>query len=941
MKRPLFVGVPTFPRPLAWGIPILILLMALWASLSTVVHWVTESWWFAAVGYGEVFWQRWRWQMGTWLVTLGLGVMMLLGNYWLALGLCPDSPWRIGTRSPWPTARIGRLIHGGAIALSGLMAFNLSLRSAGAWDQVLRFLHSTPFGQTDPLFQRDIAFYVFRLPVYEGVLTGVGELLLWSLVLAIALYALKGEIRPQRGWKYFLTGAPKAHICCLLALLAVVVAVRFLLQRYELLFSPAGVVFGAGFADIHARLPAYTTMAFVTLAVAVLFLLALSRGGFWLPLAGIGIYIGMLLLVVGLYPWLQQQVIVGPNELDKELPYLERSLTFTRAAYQLDQVDRQEFPAETSLTAADLDANQATIDNIRLWDYRPALSTYRQLQEIRLYYRFQDVDVDRYVLNGDYRQVMLAPREMDYTQAPVEAQNWVNQRLKFTHGYGLVMSPVNQATSEGLPELLIRDVPLVSDVDLPIEEPRIYYGEATRSYMFTGTTTDEFDYPSGDDNVVNRYTGLGGVPMGSLGRRLVYAYELGDLRTLISNYLAEDTRIHYHRAIVQRARQVAPFLTYDGDPYLTVVEGRLKWILDAYTTSDRYPYAQPLIRSGDVGPLLSRPGIAAIARQGTNYIRDAAKVVVDAYDGSLTFYAVDDQEPILSTYGGIFPTLFQPAAAMPSELREHLRYPEDLFTIQSQIYRAYHMVNGEVFYNREDVWRFPQQLYEGETVTMEPYHLIMQLPEAAEPEFIQILPFTPINRDNMVAWLAGRSDGDHYGDLVLYQFPKQQLVYGPSQIEARVNQTPEISEQLTLWGQQGSRVIRGDLLVIPIQRSLLYVEPVYLRAEQGALPELRRVILAYGDQVVMAATLEAGLEEIFGDRSAVAPAAPEVITGDIPAPAGVPLSPAMADQIAAALAAYEAGQAALRAGDWPAYGAAQAELEQILTELSQDPAATP
>jgi hypothetical protein len=927
-----------------WVAIALVLLLAL---SGTLVHLLTESWWFEAVGYGGVFWTRIRWQMIIWVGTLGAYGAFLLANYGLALWLTRESPWQLvqgrslTQRQPLSPVWIS-LIRYGVIAFTVLLSFDAATKSAGAWDRILQFLNPTNFDQTEPLFQQDISFYLFRLPFFHGLQGGVAEALVWALVVAISVYLLKGEIRPERGWKYFLTGEAKTHLCLLLAGLAVAIALGFFLERYELLFSPSGVVFGAGYTDVHARLQAHWLMAFVTLAVAVLFIIALWRSGFLLPMVGMGFYLAVLVLVNGLYPWFQQQFLVAPNELTKERPYIEHNIAFTRAAYGLAQVQSDAFPAEATLTRSDLTANAPTVDNIRLWDYRPLLSTYRQLQEIRLYYRFQDVDIDRYILDDDYRQVMLSAREMDYTEAPPEAQTWVNQRLKFTHGYGVVMSPVNRFTRDGLPELMIKNIPPESNVDLEVTQPRIYYGEATNAYVFTGTSTDEFDYPLANENAVNRYDGAGGVPMGSFGRRLAYAYDLGNIKTLISNYFTRESRIHYRRNVVGRAQQIAPFLSYDSDPYVTIIDGRLKWILDGYTTSDRYPYSEPLIRSNDVAAILSDDTVGAIARRGTNYIRDAVKVVVDAYDGSLEFYVMDSQDPILATYQKIFPDLFLGADTMPEDVRSHIRYPHDLFTIQSQMYRTYHMGNPEVFYNREDLWRFPVQVYEQEQVQMEPYHTIMRLPEVDEEEFMAIMPFTPVNKDNMVAWLAARSDGDEYGNLLLYEFPKQQLVYGPSQIEARIDQTPEISQQLTLWSQEGSRVIRGDLLVIPIEQSLLYVEPVYLRAEQGELPELKRIIVAYDNRVVMGETLDDALSTIFGAANPAdaptedveAPAAEIPDTAAVPTPAPT-LSPDLEARITAAVEAYETGQQALQQGDWEAYGTAQERLGQILQELEQ------
>ena len=936
---------PTFgyrPPILLIGAIVLLLVVALSGAITRLL---TESWWFEAIGYPTVFWTRIRWQAIIWaLALLGTGGF-LYGNYRVALWLTRESPWRLlENRNLAPFA--GFLPSFIAITVTLVYAFNAAIGSAAAWDNILKFLHSTSFDRLDPLFQNDVSFYVFRLPIYEGLQGAFVQLLIWTLLVAIGVYALKGEIRPERGLKYFLTGKVKVHLCVLLTGLAIAIAAGFYLERYDLLFSPEGVVFGAGYTDIHARLHAYWTMAFVTLAVAGLFIVSVWRSGLVLPLIGVSLYVLVLIVVGGLYPWFQQRFIVEPNELTRETPYIEHNIAFTREAYALDQVQSEPFPAEEALTREVLDSNSPTIDNIRLWDYRPLLSTYGQLQEIRLYYRFLDVDIDRYTLNDDYRQVMLSAREMDYTEAPAEAQTWVNQRLKFTHGYGVVMSPVNQVTPDGLPELMIKNVPPISTVDLAIEEPRVYYGEVTppytRSYVFTGATTDEFDYPKEDENELYRYSGLGGVPLNSWFRRLAYAFDMGSLKFLISNYITNDSRIHYHRNVVERARQIAPFLIYDSDPYIAVVDGRLKWIIDAYTTSDRYPYSEPLNRSNDIGALVDGEtwAIDGVIRNGANYLRDAAKVVLDAYDGTLEFYVVDESDPVLSTYRQIFPELFQAANDTPETVRSHFRYPHDLFKIQAQMYRTYHMGNPEVFYNREDLWRFPTQVYQKELVRMNPYYTIMRLPGAESEEFIQILPFTPISKENMVAWLAGRSDTDTYGKLLLYKFPKQRVVYGPSQIEARIDQNPEISQQLTLWSQQGSEVVRGHLLVLPIEQSLLYVEPVYLQAEQGKLPELRRVIVAYGNEVVMRETLEASLAAIFGDRIQPTPqveaasVTPDGVDASITTDADLPAG--LASKVQAALEAYEAGRQALQQGNWEAYGQAQTELETILKELDQE-----
>jgi uncharacterized membrane protein (UPF0182 family) len=911
----------------------LLVIAALLAFSGSLVHLVTEAWWFASVNLEAVFWTRVKWQLGLGIATFAIYALALGANYRLAQRLTRDRSYQFLTRYTNVDAReqMARLPGLVSIGLIFVLSFGAALRSAAAWETVLKFLNPTPFDTVDPIFERDLSFYIFRLPLLQGIQDNLLGLLIWCLLIAITVYGLKGEIRPERGWKYFLTGEAKAHLCLLLAGVALLLAAGFWLERYSLLYSDVGVVFGAGYTDVHARLQAYWLMSFVTVSVAILFLLAIWRSGFSLPSFGIILYLGVLVLTDGLYPWFQQNFVVEPNELALESPYIEHNITFSRRAYSLDDVVTQPFPAETNIDRAALSANQSTVDNIRLWDYQPLLSTYRQLQEIRLYYRFLDADIDRYTLNGDYRQVMISAREMSADQLPTEAQTWINQQLKYTHGFGVVMSPVNQVTSDGLPELFIRNVPPVSTVDLELEEPRIYYGEDTSQYIFTGASTDEFDFPQGDTNATYRYQGEGGVAMGSFLRRLAFAFDLSNLRILISNYFTADTRIHYHRLIQDRIRHIAPFLAFDGDPYIAIIDGRLKWIIDAYTTSNRYPYSEPLSRSPQIASIIRNDNLASLARNDINYIQDSVKVFVDAYDGSVEFFALDEQEPILATYQKIFPGLFLPGATMPTNYRQHLRYPHDFFTIQAQMYRAYHMENPEVFYNREDLWRFPERQEEEATVPMQPYYIIMRLPDFNGAEFLQILPFTPANKDNMIAWMAGGSDGENYGRLLLYEFPKQELIYGPSQIEARIDQTPEISEQLTLWSQQGSRVIRGNLTVIPIEESLLYVEPIYLRAEQGELPELARVIVAYGDDIVMRETLEQSLEVIFGEATAeaTAPAAE-------PTPEFVPEIPEnLTELIDSALETYQAGQNALQQGDWQRYGETQRQLESILQQLNQ------
>jgi hypothetical protein len=906
-----------------------------------LVHFLTDIWWFDAVGFLDVFWTRITWKVGIWIVTFALYGGFLYANYKWAMGLTRDRSF--DTLARRGMAHYADTIPVLVIGLILVIAILAAGRSAAAWEMILKYLNASEFGTTDPIFGHDLGFYLFQLPFYEGLQSWLLSLAGWGLIVALLIYGLKGLLSPEltspqrrsagpstgrdlvRRLNQLMTGKVKVHLSLLLAVIALLLAAGFWLDRYELLYSEAGVVFGAGYTDAHARLQAYWFMVFATIALALLFIANLWRRSFRWSLYGIGIYVAALFIVLGLYPWAQQRFIVQPNELEKEQPYIANSIRLTNLAYGLADISRRDFPAEEALTQREIADNETTIRNIRLWDYRPLLSTYRQLQVIRPYYSFRDVDIDRYTLEGNYRQVMLSARELDYDQVPTAARTWVNERLKYTHGVGVVMSPVNQVTPEGLPEFFIRNIPPQSTVDLEVTEPAIYYGEETENYIFTGMSTPEFDFPQGDSNAYTYYEGAGGVPIPSIWQRLAYAYDLGSLETLISNYFTEDSKIHYRRQIRERIHEIAPFLQLDHDPYITIIDGRLQWIVDTYTLSDRYPYSEPVAQTTSIFPKVSAEAFRDISRGDFNYIRNSVKVVGDAFNGSLRFFVVDETDPVLQTYRKIFPTLFISQQDIPGDIWDHFRYPLDLFKTQSQVYLLYHMWDPEVFYNREDLWRLPTEIYEGNEQLMEPYYVIMSLPEYDTEEFILILPFVPVNRDNMIAWMAGRANGDNYGELLLYEFPKQELIYGPSQIEARIDQNPEISQQLTLWSQEGSRVIRGDLLVIPINESLLYVEPVYLRAEQGELPELRRVIVTHGERVVMEESLEQTLAVLFGvptaaPREAVPPTLPE---GTLP------------DLINALGAAYERSQTALTERDWQTYGEAQRELENLIQQLQQ------
>ncbi|WP_026731940.1 UPF0182 family membrane protein [Fischerella sp. PCC 9605] len=904
------------------GITLIILITIIGLSLSkTLVHILTESWWFNAVGFAEVFWTRLTWQILIWVVTFVFYILFLWVNHRLAMHYTRHRSFQFFEDSEL-AIHANKFANILALVLIIVVALGTATASVPTWETILKYLHSTNFDSRDPIFQRDISFYVFQLPLYWGIWNWLLFLFVWGLTVSLLVYILKGSFTPRQS-RHTLNGKVKTHLSLLVAGIIGLIAVDFWLKRYNLLYSPGGVVFGAGYTDVHARLFAYRIISTLALVVAVLFVFSSWRKAPALPVRGIAVlFVITLVLVNGIYPWFVQQFIVEPNELAKEKPYIANNIKFTQNAYHLNDVQRQNYAGESQLNRQALQSNQATINNIRLWDYRPLLSTYRQIQEIRLYYRFRDVDVDRYTLNGNYQQVMLSGRELAYSQLPEEARTWVNQRLKFTHGYGLVMSPVNQVTANGLPELYIKDIPPVSKVNLQVSQPAIYYGEETDNYIFTGTKTKEFDYPFGDGNAFTTYNGKGGVRLASIWHRLAYAYDLGSLQILISNYFNDQSRIHYYRKIQERVDRVAPFLQFDSDPYLAVINGKLQWIVDAYTVSDRYPYSKPVAQTKNATEIFKGGNTQKFLPSNINYIRNSVKVLVDAYDGTMRFFVIDETDPLLSTYRKIFPHLFEPNAAISPEVKAHFRYPLDLFKIQAQMYLSYHMSDPEVFYNREDLWRFPMQVYEGNEQIMQPYYVIMRLPGEAKEGFILILPFTPVNKDNMIAWMAARSNGKDYGKLLLYEFPKQKLVFGPRQIEARIDQEPLISQQFTLWSQAGSKVIRGDLLVIPIEGSLLYVEPVYLRAEQSELPQLKRVIVAYDQDVVMEETLEKSLMTIFGGLQ-VEKGVPTQMTREV------------SNLAKNAMQTYQKAQEALRQGNWAEYGRYQQNLEEILQKLNQ------
>jgi uncharacterized membrane protein (UPF0182 family) len=830
---------------------LLLLVIAAIALLSTagqILGLYTDWLWFREVQFTSVFVTVLRTEVLLGVVTGAVFFLILYGNVTLArwltprdvLGVADDA---LGLPSPELLAPALRRL---ALPVSIMLALIAGWRGTGRWELVLKALHPTPFGIRDPLFDQEVAFYVFQLPLWTSLYGWLMGVLIVSSLAAIAVYFCTRGIQVSPAGLAIARRA-RGHLLVLAALLLLLKAAGYRLAMFDLLFSHRGVAFGAGYADVHAQLPILKALMVLAGLVALLCLVTIRLRS-WRPLlGGAAVLVGAALLGGVVYPGVIQRYRVSPNEIVTEKPYIDFNIRYTRLAYGLDNIEEREFPAEQTLTLQDLRRNDATLNNIRLWDTRPLLATYSQLQEIRTYYKFTDIDIDRYTINGEYRQVTLSPRELSAQALP--SRIWINERLTYTHGYGAVVSPVNRVTREGLPEFWIKDIPPVASSDLRITRPELYFSELATDYVFVHTRAKEFDYPAGNQNAYTTYEGQGGIPLGSVWRKALFAAHLGDLKLLLSNDLTPASRVLLYRNIRERVQRIAPFFQYDNDPYLVIsAAGRLIWLLDGYTVSDRFPYAAPTRGLG-------------------NYVRNAVKVTVDAYDGTVHFYVADPADPLIRTTAQIFPGLLQPLDAMPADLRAHLRYPEGLFRVQAGMYAVYHMRDTQVFYNKEDLWSLPVRPVEGQEQAMEPYYLILRLPGEPQEEFVLLIPFTPSKKDNLAAWLAARSDPPHYGKLVVYTFPKQKLIYGPRQIEARIDQDPFISQQLSLWNQRGSQVIRGNLLVVPIERSLVYVQPLYIAAEKGQLPELKRVIVGFGDRIAMEETLDGALARVFGEES--------------------------------------------------------------------------
>jgi uncharacterized membrane protein (UPF0182 family) len=909
---------------------------------SPLVGFLTDLLWFRSLGLEDVYLRRYTAGFWAFLVFLLAFFFLALPNLYFALR--PQVPRLVVESSP-TRRRAGALATTLRVMPFLLVpAFFFGLAGGDEWDPLLRWLNAVPFGVTDPVFGRDIGFYFFTLPILQFVrgwllaaviLIAIGVLALYVVrgVIGVATAPLAGaDIAVSARNALTLARPARAHLSILGGLFLVLVAVGYVLDQSALLFRDEGILTGAGYASINARLPALQILTVVVAIGAIATFVNVFLRTIWILAATLGLWLVASVLLLGVYPALVDRFVVTPDQLNKERPYLARNIAATRAAYSLTSVEESTVDIGNDPSEAEIRRQLADTASVRLWDHRQLLSAYQQLQALRPYYAFNDVDVDRYVIAGNETPVMLSARELVVGQLPAAAQTWVNKHLYYTHGFGAVMTPVGSVGTEGRPGFVLQDIPPVGQPK--IDEPRIYYGELSRDYVIVGTTEDEFDYLQDQKDVKTRFSGGGGIGVSGLWDRLMFALRFGDLNLLISTQLSGQPRVLFHRQISEREQLIAPFLSYDPDPYLVIADGRQYWINDAYTTGDRYPYSERF-GAGLRSSKLNAPNI--------NYIRNSVKVVTDAYDGAITYYVVDDQDPVLRNLRNIYPSLFKPIAQMPQSLLAHLRYPEQLFNIQTQIFATYHMTDPDNFYNRNDTWKIANTAPApgSAAVPMEPYYVTAQLPGSTTREFVLFVPMTPAGgrRDNMVAWVAGRADPTDYGKLRVLRLPQTRAIFGPLQIQARRDADATIKAQLTLLsGGSGSQVIYGNLIVLPVGNSFLYIEPLFVQATNGNFPELQRVILATQDKIAMADTFANALTALFASGPLTTPPtspAPSAspAPGGSAQPSGSPSAATIAQLVKSASDHYSKAQAALKNGDFTTYGQELKALEDDLARL--------
>ncbi len=884
-------------------------------SISGIVALYTDYLWFSALEFKEIFTISLFAKIIFFIVAALSFFIFAAINLWIA--------------SKFQVSKISFKI---GISIIALLSLFQGLSASAAWLTFLQYLNQVPFGLQDPILGKDVAFYVFSLPFFlvlwrfvfaAVIITTIVVLLYYLYNIIISFFTPQVDPNTNTVYKSFnfwqeiskVKKSAMTHMAILFSLIFLLLAARHYLERFLVMYSESGIVVGAGYTDVVIFIPVVKFLMVFAIFVAILFYIWIfffsksqKIGKRHLVIFVLVLYVAFVVVGQSIIPQIVQSLKVSPNEINLEKPYLENNIKFTKIAYGLD-VEERDFDVEQTLDANVIDKSSETIDNVRILDYRPLTQTYKQTQEIRLYYDLSGIDIDRYSINGKYTQVMLAPRELDQNQIADNAKTWVNLHMVYSHGFGVVVSPVNKVTDQGLPNYLVKDIPpsyTVAGNDLKIDQPRIYYGENENDFILVNTNTDEFDFPKGNTNEYINYDGAGGVVLDSFVKKLFMAVRFADIKILLSSDITSESRMMFLRNIQERISKITPFLLLDDDPYIVINEGKLLWIQDAYTVTGNFPYSQKFGR--------------------INYIRNSVKIVVDAYNGDVTYYIIDEKDPLMKVYANIFPGQFKSFDEFPESLKEHIRYPEDLFKVQSSIYSTYHMEDPTVFYNKEDAWEIPSEIYgTGQQIEVEPYYIIMKLPGERKEEFVLMTTFTPLKKDNMNAWFAARSDGEDYGKLLLFKFPKDKLVYGPLQIEARIDQDSEISQQLTLWGQQGSRVTRGNLLVIPIENSLLYIEPLYLQAEKGQLPELKRVIVSDGERVIMEKDLATGLQKLFGSSTSR--------TVEIVGDASVDKSEE--DLIKEANDYYDAILDAMNKGDWVVFGANFDKLGDVIGSLGE------
>lgn len=856
-------------------IRIIVLLFVLITILSALSGLYIDWLWFKDLGYERLFWTPFLSKLliqlinGTMLFALITGTLIsgkhafiIFYNERLRKKL------RLVEEINRPVLTLNqRKINVTILLISAVISFIVSfIVGFTSWLDVLSFINSSSFNVYDPIFHKDLSFYVFKLPFLQTIYNAFFTPILILTIITASFYVITGVIKfyTIKIWKrdsIKISPTARKHIGILLSILFALKAFGYYLDINKLLYSPEGHVTGAGYTDIHATLPGLKILIVASLAGFILSIISIFFKNIRFISLPIPLLLSLSIILYGIFPTLIQSLIVVPNELQKENPYIANEINMTRFAYGLDKIEEKDYPGTKKVSAEDLRFEMETLNNIRLNDPRPMLQIYTQKQGIRLYYKFNDIDVDRYTVNGEYRQVMLAPREVSIPDLDPKAQTFVNTKFKYTHGFGLTASFANAVTSKGLPAFAVKNIPPHTDFpEMTLTQPRIYFGELTNDWVVVNTKFKEFDYPRGNDNAENSYQGKTGIKFTTFNKLMLSLYHATP-RFYLSREVTSESRILLYRNIIERVVKLTPFIKFDNDPYAVIDHGRIKWIIDGYTTASTLPYS------------------SKYKNQNFNYIRNSVKVIIDSYDGTVDYYTVDYSDPILKTYKKIFPGIFKDMEDMPDSLKAHLRYPETLFKIQCEMLNTFHMTNPKVFYNKEDAWDIAKELYDSTPQRVEPYYTILKLPGEDKAEFILMQPFTPASsetntRNNLIAWLAARMDGDKYGQLLLFKLPKNIEIDGPFQIESRIDQDPDISRQLTLWNQKGSSVIRGNLLVLPIAGNFLFVEPIYIQSDTtGSIPEMKRVVVAYEDKLIMTETLGEALKEIFG-RNAPVPSAP-------------------------------------------------------------------